>query len=58
MVGVDNVASAIDDARSNAALNGVNNATWIRGNAEKVIGDVLRVSHAVLLSLWGWDKGG
>jgi len=43
VVGIDNVASAVADAGANAAANGVGNATWVCGNAEKVIQDVLKV---------------
>ncbi|KAI8464892.1 MAG: S-adenosyl-L-methionine-dependent methyltransferase [Monoraphidium minutum] len=45
VVGIDSVASAIEDARANAALNGVTNATWVCGAAEKVIDSVL-AEHA------------
>lgn len=43
VVGIDNVASAIEDAKANAELNGVMNATWVCGNAEAVITKVLEV---------------
>ena len=45
VVGIDNVASAIEDAKANAALNGVTNATWVCGDAQSVIRGVLE-EHA------------
>jgi SAM-dependent methyltransferase len=48
VVGIDNVASAIEDARANAALNGVANATWVCGPAEKVIDRVLEGGGGVI----------
>lgn len=43
VVGVDNVQSAIDDAHSNAQLNGIDNATFVCGPAEKVLASLLQV---------------
>lgn len=43
MVGIDNVKSAIDDAGANAALNGISNAVFVCGAAEKLLGAVLQV---------------
>jgi SAM-dependent methyltransferase len=43
VVGIDNVESAVEDAKANAALNGVGNASWVCGAAEKVFGRLLRV---------------
>ncbi|KIZ00607.1 hypothetical protein MNEG_7356 [Monoraphidium neglectum] len=45
VVGIDNVESAVEDAKANAALNGVGNASWVCGAAEKVFGRLLR-DHA------------
>lgn len=43
MVGIDNVQSAIDDAQVNAQLNGISNASFVCGPAEKVMEGVLQV---------------
>lgn len=43
-MGIDNVQSAISDAESNAQFNGITNASFICGAAEKVMDSVLKVS--------------
>lgn len=43
VVGIDNVESAIADARVNAELNGITNATFVCGAAEHVMEQVLEV---------------
>lgn len=43
MVGIDNVQGAIDDAQANAAFNGIANATFMCGTAEKLMPSVLKV---------------
>lgn len=43
MVGIDNVQSAISDAQANAHFNGITNAAFICGAAEKVMNTVLKV---------------
>jgi tRNA/tmRNA/rRNA uracil-C5-methylase (TrmA/RlmC/RlmD family) len=43
VVGIDNVQSAIDDALVNARLNGISNASFVCGPAEKVMEAVLQV---------------
>jgi tRNA/tmRNA/rRNA uracil-C5-methylase (TrmA/RlmC/RlmD family) len=58
-VGIDNVESAVRDAAANAELNGVTNAVWVCGPAEKVIDRVLEVRRVELGSLgWQWVLGG
>jgi hypothetical protein len=49
VVGIDNVASAIQDAGANAALNGITNATFVCGAAEKVLSSVLQVGVLCVL---------
>ncbi|GFR50158.1 hypothetical protein Agub_g12323 [Astrephomene gubernaculifera] len=41
VVGVDSVASAVEDARVNAALNGITNATFVTGKAEDALPGIL-----------------
>ena len=43
VVGIDNIRNAIDDAETNAQLNGVTNTTFVCGPAEKTISTVLEV---------------
>lgn len=50
MVGIDNVQSAIEDAGANAALNGISNAAFVCGAAEKVLGAVLQVGSQCVQS--------
>ena len=42
MIGVDIEASAIEDAKRNAAANGITNCEFICSPAEKVMADLLR----------------
>lgn len=51
VVGIDNVQSAIDDAKANAAFNNISNAAFVCGAAEKVMNTVLQVSDG---QLGGW----
>ncbi len=46
VVGVDNIDAAIQDARANAALNGIANATWVCKTAEAALAGILE-QHAV-----------
>ena len=46
VIGVDIVPSAVSDAHKNAALNGINNATFILGTAEEVIPALLDAKHS------------
>lgn len=46
VVGLEMVASAIDDAKDNANLNGIKNAHYIVGKAEDTINSALR-NHAI-----------
>lgn len=39
IVGVENVAPAIEDARANAEWNGISNAEFVTGNVEDVVSD-------------------
>lgn len=48
VVGIDNVQSAIDDAQVNAQLNGISNASFVCGPAEKVMDSVLQVGVLLL----------
>ena len=41
VIGIDMVASAIDDAKSNAQLNGLTNCEFVCGKAEDVLGNIL-----------------
>lgn len=50
MVGIDNSQCAIDDARSNAELNGISNTIYVCGPAEQVLEGVLQVGV--------WDVSG
>lgn len=43
VIGIDNVASAIEDAAANAAINGITNVEYVCGNAEAVLGRLLKV---------------
>ncbi|GLC36836.1 hypothetical protein PLESTB_000777400 [Pleodorina starrii] len=45
VIGVDSVASAIEDARVNAALNGITNAEFVAGKAEDALPGILS-THA------------
>ncbi|EFJ48436.1 hypothetical protein VOLCADRAFT_33590, partial [Volvox carteri f. nagariensis] len=45
VIGVDSVASAIEDARVNAALNGITNAEFVAGKAEDALPGIL-AAHA------------
>ena len=42
VVGIESCASAVEDARRNAALNGVANVSFVEGRAESVLSDILR----------------
>lgn len=46
VIGVDNAQSAIDDAKANAALNGISNCTFVCGTAESVLEGILQVRAA------------
>ncbi|MCL2048423.1 MAG: 23S rRNA (uracil(1939)-C(5))-methyltransferase RlmD [Defluviitaleaceae bacterium] len=48
VIGVDIVSSAIDDARKNAALNGITNAEFVLGAAEDVIPRMLGTAEELL----------
>ncbi|KAG2483662.1 hypothetical protein HYH03_017465 [Edaphochlamys debaryana] len=45
VVGVDSVESAVEDARANAALNGITNAEFVAGKAEMALPSIL-AQHA------------
>jgi tRNA/tmRNA/rRNA uracil-C5-methylase (TrmA/RlmC/RlmD family) len=44
VIGVDNVDMAIADARVNAELNGISNATFVADTAENAMEGLLKVS--------------
>ena len=46
MIGVDIEASAIEDAKHNAELNGITNCEFICSPAEKVMSELLRSEEA------------
>jgi ribosomal protein L11 methylase PrmA len=48
VIGVDNVETAIADARVNAALNGITNATFVCDTAENAMEPLLKVRQACL----------
>ena len=41
VVGIDIVAAAIEDAKTNAALNGIENCEWVAGRAEETLPNIL-----------------
>lgn len=45
VVGVEGVPAAIDDARKNAALNGIQNATFLTGDMKTVFNDAFLAEH-------------
>ncbi len=45
IVGVENVAPAIDDAKANAEWNGISNATFVVGNVEDVVDSDFIAAH-------------
>ena len=49
VLGVDIVAAAVEDAKANAALNGIENCEWVAGRAEEVL-PVLLDKYAPLIA--------
>lgn len=49
VTGIESVPDAIEDAKSNAELNGVTNADFICGNAEDVLPNMAVVSDAIVI---------
>ena len=45
MIGVESVSAAVEDARANAALNGITNATFLVGRAEEKVPELLRAGR-------------
>lgn len=45
VVGIEEIAAAIDDARINAELNGLNNCTWYAGRTEDILTPEFAAKH-------------
>jgi 23S rRNA (uracil1939-C5)-methyltransferase len=45
VIGVESVSAAVEDARANAALNGITNATFLVGRAEEKVPELLRAGR-------------
>jgi tRNA/tmRNA/rRNA uracil-C5-methylase (TrmA/RlmC/RlmD family) len=43
VIGVEVEASAVEDAKVNSSLNGLDNCTWVAGKAEEVMEQLLEV---------------